>query len=49
MANQFLTISMITLEALRVLKNNLAFTMRVDRQYDGSFGVVGVAASTSEL
>jgi hypothetical protein len=32
MANQLLTISMITREALRVLVNNLVFTNRVERQ-----------------
>jgi hypothetical protein len=37
----FLTISMITKEALRILENNLAFTKRVNRQYDDKFAVEG--------
>ena len=41
MANQLLTISMITREALRVLVNNLVFTNRVERQYDDQFGKAG--------
>lgn len=36
-----LTISMITKEALRILENNLAFTKRVNRQYDDKFAVEG--------
>lgn len=40
MANQFLTISMITHELLRRIVNNLAFTMGVNRQFDREFGVV---------
>lgn len=41
MANQLLTISMITREALRVLVNNLVFTNQVERQYDDQFAKVG--------
>jgi hypothetical protein len=41
MANQILTISMITREALRVLVNNLSFTKGVNRQYDDQFAVKG--------
>lgn len=41
-----LTISMITLEALRVLKNQLAFTKGVRRHYDSSFGVDGAKIGT---
>ena len=41
MANQLLTISMITREALRVLVNNLVFTNHVERQYDDQYGKVG--------
>src|SRR6202795_210803 len=41
MANQLLTISMITREALRVLVNNLVFTNLVERQYDDYYGKVG--------
>ena len=41
MANQLLTISMITREALRVLVNNLVFTNLVERQYDDQFGKAG--------
>jgi hypothetical protein len=40
-ANTLLTISMITKEALRILENNLAFTKRVNRQYDDKFAVEG--------
>jgi hypothetical protein len=39
--NTLLTISMITREALRVLENNLAFTKRVNRQYDDKFAIEG--------
>lgn len=39
--NTLLTISMITKEALRILENNLAFTKRVNRQYDEKFAVEG--------
>jgi len=41
MANNLLTISMITNEALMVLENELTFTGRVDRNYDDQFAVVG--------
>lgn len=41
MANQILTISMITREAMRVLENNLTFTKGVNRQYDDNFGIEG--------
>lgn len=41
MANQILTISMITREAMRVLENNLQFTKGVNRQYDDKFGIEG--------
>ncbi len=41
MANNLLTISMITNEALMVLENELTFTGRVDRSYDDQFAVVG--------
>lgn len=37
MANSNLTISMITREALMILKNNLAFTRGVNRNYDDKF------------
>lgn len=39
--NTLLTIGMITNEALRVLKNNLAFTKGVNRQYDDRFAKTG--------
>lgn len=39
--NTLLTISMITKEALRLLENNLAFTKRINRQYDDRFAVEG--------
>jgi len=41
MANNLLTISMITNEALMVLENELTFTGRVDRSYDEQFAIVG--------
>lgn len=41
MANNLLTISMITNEALMVLENELTFTGRVDRSYDDQFAIVG--------
>ena len=41
MANQLLTISKITNEALMVLENELTFTSEVDRNYDDQFAVVG--------
>jgi hypothetical protein len=41
MANNLLTISMITNEALMVLENELTFTSRVDRNYDDQFALVG--------
>jgi hypothetical protein len=41
MANTLLNISMITLEALRLIENNLTFTKGVMREYDDSFGQSG--------
>ena len=41
MANNLLTISKITNEALMVLENELTFTTEVDRNYDDQFAVVG--------
>jgi hypothetical protein len=41
MANQLLTISKITNEALMVLENELTFTSQVNRDYDDQFAVVG--------
>ena len=41
MANNLLTISKITNEALMVLENELTFTGQVDRNYDDQFAVVG--------
>jgi hypothetical protein len=41
MSNSLLTISMITKEALRILRNNLAFAKGVNRQYDDSFANAG--------
>ncbi len=41
MANQLLTISMITREALRVLVNNLVFADHVERQYDDYYAKSG--------
>ena len=44
--NALLTITMITREALRVLRNNLTFTKRVSRLYDSKFGVEGAKIGT---
>lgn len=41
MANNMLTISKITNEALMVLENELTFTSEVSREYDDQFAVVG--------
>ena len=41
MANNLLTISKITNEALMVLENELTFTSECDRNYDDQFAVVG--------
>jgi len=41
MANNLLTISMITNEALMVLENELTFSSEVDRNYDDQFAVTG--------
>lgn len=41
MGNSLLTISMITKETTRVLKNNLGFAKSVNRQYDDSFAQSG--------
>lgn len=47
MANNLLTISMITNEALMVLKNNLQFTRYVTRSYDSRYGVEGAKIGTT--
>jgi len=47
MANQFLTISMITNEALRVLQNQLVFARAVNRTYDDKFGNRGAQIGTT--
>ena len=41
MANQFLNIDMITLEALAVLENELTFTRQIRRNYDSYFAIAG--------
>lgn len=41
MPNTILTPSMYTMEALRVLVNNLVFCQRANREYDPKFGVAG--------
>lgn len=46
MANKFLTISMITREALRVLVNNLSFTNQINRQYSDQFAQDGAKIGT---
>ena len=47
MANQLLTISMITNEALRVLTNSLVFTRAISRQYDDKFAIEGAKIGTT--
>ena len=47
MANNLLTISMITNEALRVLTNQLVFTRAVSRQYDDKFAIEGAKIGTT--
>ena len=46
MANQLLTISMITRESLRVLENSLTFTPRVRRDFDDKYGIEGAKIGT---
>lgn len=41
MANTYLTIDMITAEAVRLFKNSNLFIMNMDTQYDGEFAVDG--------
>lgn len=41
MANNILTPSMITAEAMRILENNLVFGKNVNREYDDRFAVTG--------
>lgn len=41
MSNTYLTIGMVTKEALMVLVNECAFTKKVNREYDDKFGVDG--------
>lgn len=41
MSNNLLTVSMITPEALMLLKNQLTFTNQVERKYDDSFAITG--------
>lgn len=47
MANNLLTISMITNEALRILQNQLVFTRAVSRQYDNKFAIEGAKIGTT--
>ncbi len=47
MANQLLTINMITREAVRLWKNSNAFIQNVDMQYDDSFAVSGAKIGSS--
>lgn len=46
MANTYLTIGMVTREALRVLVNNLAGAKHVNREYDSKFGIEGAKIGT---
>src|ERR1700748_801141 len=41
MANTYLTIDMITAEAVRLFKNSNLFVMNMDTQYDGQFAIDG--------
>lgn len=41
MSNQFLTINMITREAVSLWKNSNAFIRNIDRQYDDQFAITG--------
>lgn len=47
MANQLLTINLITREAVRLWKNSNAFMQNVDMQYDDSFAVSGAKIGSS--
>ncbi len=47
MANQLLTITMITREALRILHNNLVFAKGVNRQYSSEFARTGAKIGTT--
>lgn len=47
MANQLLTITMITRESLRILHNNLVFAKGVNRNYSSEFGQTGAKIGTS--
>lgn len=47
MANQLLTINMITREAIRLWKNTNAFLMNIDRQYDDQYAQSGAKIGTS--
>lgn len=47
MANQLLTISMITREALRVLENNLVIARHINREYDDKFAIEGAKIGTT--
>lgn len=47
MANELLTIDMITREAIRLWKNSNAFLQNVDMQYDDSFAVQGAKIGSS--
>jgi hypothetical protein len=47
MANNILTIDMITRKALEILENNLVITRNVNRQYDDSFAQEGAKIGTT--
>jgi len=47
LANNLLTISMITKEALMVLENNIVFAKHVRRDFDDKFGVSGAKIGTT--
>jgi len=47
MANNLLTIDMITRKSLEVLENNLVITRNINRQYDDSYAISGAKIGTS--
>ena len=49
MANQLLTISMITAESARVLGNNIVLGKTVNRDYDEDFAVKGAKIGQSKI
>src|SRR5215471_9378771 len=46
MANNLLTIAMITREQLRILENSLTYTKQIRRTYDDKFAIAGAKIGT---